>query len=64
MNLVSQFQEKDEQQSQEQKIKFDQDEFDEMVRKGTEAWKDVGNATEWVEDIRGNQVNNLQEDSH
>ena len=29
-------------------------EFDAMVEKGTQAWADIQNATDWVEDIRGN----------
>jgi len=33
--------------------KFDQDVFDEMVRKGTEAWKDVEDPVKWVRDMRG-----------
>jgi len=36
------------------KIEARDEEFDEMIKKGTEAWKDVPNATEWLEDLRGN----------
>ena len=36
------------------KHEFDEKEFDEMIAKGRQAWKDVPNASEWVEKIRGN----------
>lgn len=32
----------------------DQDGFEEMVDRGTKAWEGVPDATEWVEDMRGN----------
>lgn len=38
------------------KPEFNQAEFDEMVDKGTKAWADVPNATEFVENLRGNDV--------
>ncbi len=41
-----------------EKVSKEDDEFEEMVQKGTEAWKDVPNATEWVEDLRGNSKEN------
>lgn len=33
--------------------KFDRDAFDQLARKGAEAWKDVGNAAQWVRHLRG-----------
>lgn len=33
---------------------FDEDEFQAIVRQGRLAWKNVKNATEWVENLRGN----------
>lgn len=32
---------------------YDEEEFQQMVRKGTAAWADVPNATQWVESLRG-----------
>ena len=32
---------------------FDEAEFEKLTRKGREAWKDVGDATAWVEGLRG-----------
>lgn len=32
---------------------YDEDEFQQMVRKGTAAWSDVPDATRWVESLRG-----------
>lgn len=31
------------------------DEFNLMVERGTKAWADVPDATEWVEELRGNK---------
>src|SRR4051794_2194249 len=39
---------------QAKKPHFDEAEFNEMVAKGTQAWKDVPDATVWVEEQRGN----------
>lgn len=36
------------------KPSYDEQEFKEMVEKGTKAWADVPDANEWLEDIRGN----------
>ena len=33
---------------------FDQAEFAEMVERGTTAWADVPDATEWLENLRAN----------
>ncbi|MCX8520594.1 MAG: hypothetical protein ORN28_03555 [Rhodoferax sp.] len=33
--------------------RFDESEFQEMVRRGTAAWASVPNATDWVEQLRG-----------
>jgi hypothetical protein len=33
---------------------FDETEFQEMVRRGTSAWAEVSNASEWVDELRGN----------
>jgi hypothetical protein len=33
---------------------YNDDEFNLMVEKGTKAWADIGDATEWLEDLRGN----------
>jgi len=35
---------------------FDETEFQRMVKLGTEAWKDVPDATAWVEDLRGGKA--------
>jgi predicted Zn-dependent protease with MMP-like domain len=35
---------------------YDDDEFRRMVERGTEAWRDIGNATEWTETLRGGRV--------
>ncbi|MFY0480686.1 hypothetical protein [Achromobacter marplatensis] len=35
---------------------YDEDEFQQMVRKGTAAWADVSNATQWVESLRGDDT--------
>jgi len=32
---------------------YDEDEFQQMVRKGTAAWADIPDATQWVESLRG-----------
>lgn len=32
----------------------DQDDFEKMVERGTKAWADVKDATEWLEELRGN----------
>ena len=32
---------------------YNQEEFDRMVKKGSEAWKDIGDVNEWVADLRG-----------
>lgn len=32
---------------------YDEAELRQMVRRGTAAWSDVPNATDWVEDLRG-----------
>lgn len=32
---------------------YDEAEFQEMVKRGTEAWSDTPNATQWLEDLRG-----------
>lgn len=37
-------------------FKFDQDAFDRMTARGTAAWKDVPNATDWVDGLRGGGV--------
>ncbi|MGD0961298.1 MAG: hypothetical protein ABSB19_15935 [Methylomonas sp.] len=34
--------------------RFDEDEFNVMVERGTKAWADVPDATVWVETLRGN----------
>lgn len=34
--------------------KFDEDEFEELVKKGTEAWRSVTNPAEWVNQLRNN----------
>ena len=33
--------------------KFDEDELNELVEKGTEAWKDIEDASDWVRNLRG-----------
>jgi hypothetical protein len=33
--------------------KFDEQSFERLTRRGTEAWKGVDNASEWVDDLRG-----------
>jgi hypothetical protein len=35
---------------------YDEGEFQKMVRRGTEAWSDVPNATDWVEGLRGGRA--------
>lgn len=35
---------------------FDEAEFEKLTRKGREAWKDVGDATSWVDELRGGDV--------
>jgi len=35
---------------------YDEDEFQQMVRKGTAAWADVPSATQWVESLRGDDT--------
>jgi hypothetical protein len=32
---------------------FDPEAFDKMTRKGREAWKDVPDASKWVDELRG-----------
>lgn len=36
--------------------RFDEDEFNRMVERGTKAWADVSDATAWLEALRGNQT--------
>lgn len=33
--------------------RFDEDEMSRLTRRGAQAWKDIDDATEWVEDLRG-----------
>lgn len=33
---------------------YDHDAFERMVNAGTKAWADVPNASEWVDELRGN----------
>jgi hypothetical protein len=35
---------------------YDETEFQQMVQRGTAAWSDVPNATDWVEDLRGGRA--------
>ncbi len=32
---------------------YDENEFQQMVKRGTAAWSEVANATQWLEDLRG-----------
>jgi len=36
--------------------RFDEEEFNRMVEAGTEAWSDVTDASEWLENLRGNRA--------
>lgn len=35
---------------------YDEDEFKRMVERGTRAWREVSNAIEWIEELRGGQA--------
>lgn len=37
----------------ETKPAYDENEFQEMVKRGTAAWSDVADASQWLEDLRG-----------
>jgi hypothetical protein len=35
---------------------YDDDDLQTAIERGTKAWADVPNATEWVEELRGNDT--------
>ena len=37
------------------KPKFNQDEFNTMVERGSKAWADVPDSAKWVDELRGNK---------